>query len=215
MRVSEVMTSPVHVIGPDAPAWEAIALMRSHHIRRLPVVEDGRLVGIVTWTDVVRVRPPMLGGQWAIPHLEAAVHVRHLMTPSPHTIGPEFPVDEAAALMRRLKVGGLPVIDGDRVVGIVTESDLFEAFARILSLAPGEVRLRVPVPSAAAGIPRVVAELSRAGVPILALHTLRTPKDHAIYVIIHERDKARTLDALRVLTGGLDSEQPLEHSMER
>lgn len=133
MRAREVMTSPVRVIGPDARAWEAIAVMRRHGIRRLPVVKDGRLVGIVTWTDLVRVRPPILGGRPIIPRLETTVQVRHLMTPSPHTIDPEYPVEAAAALMRRLKVGGLPVMDGTRLVGIVTESDLLEVFADILA----------------------------------------------------------------------------------
>jgi acetoin utilization protein AcuB len=114
------MSAPVQVIGPDAPAWEAVGLMRRSRIRRLPVVEQGTLVGIVTWTDVVRVQPPAMGGQWQIPNLSAGVHVRHLMAPSPLVVHPDLPVHEAAALMRRHKIGGLPVVDASGLVGIIT-----------------------------------------------------------------------------------------------
>lgn len=212
MKIRDLMTSPVHVVGPDAPAWEAIGLMRRQRIRRLPVVEDGRLVGIVTWTDLVRVRPPALGGRWTVPHLEAAAQVRHLMTPSPQTASPELPVEEAAALMRRLKVGGLPVVEGAQLVGIVTESDLFEAFVKILAVEPGEVRLHVAVESASVEIPWVVTELTRAEVSILAITTLRAPEGQAIDVIVDERDEARSLEALRGLMLQVETERPLEYS---
>lgn len=212
MRVRDLMTSPVHVIGPDVPAWEAIGLMRTHRIRRLPVVENGLLVGIVTWTDLVRVRPPALGGGRVVPHLEAAAQVRHLMTPSPQTVSPALPVEEAAALMRRLKVGGLPVVEGAQLVGIVTESDLFEAFVKLLAVEPGEVRLHVAVENASVDIPWVVAELTRAEVPVLAITTLRAPEGQAIDVIVNERDEARALEALRRLMLQVETERPLEYS---
>lgn len=213
MKIRALMSSPVHTVGPDAPAWEAIGLMRSHRIRRLPVVEDGRLVGIVTWTDLVRIRPPVLGGRLAAPRLASAMQVRHLMTPSPQTISPGLPVEEAAAMMRRLKVGGLPVMEGAQLVGIVTESDLFEALVKILAVEPGEVRLHVAVENASVEIPWMVAELTQAEVRILAINTLRAPGGQAIELIVDERDEARALKALRrLMLLQVETERPLEYS---
>lgn len=216
MQVRDLMTSPVHTIGPDAPAWEAVGLMRRHRIRRLPVVEGDELVGIVTWTDVVRIRPPALSGPWTIPNLAAAgVQVRHLMASLPFTVTPDAPIDQAAALMRRRKIGGLPVVDNGRLVGIVTESDLFKAFAQIFALGPHEVRLHVPVASVVVLVPQIIAALGTAGVPILSLHTFRVDEDQAVDVVVRDRDESLARESLRNLTLDVELERPLEYSKAR
>lgn len=205
MRVRDCMVSPVHIIGPDAPAWEALGLMRRHRIRRLPVVEEGALVGIVTWTDVVRVQPPAVGGPWHIPNLSAGVEVRHLMTAAPLILDPEMTIEHAAALMRRHKIGGLPVVEGDRLVGIVTESDIFEAFVEMLRTGPGEARLHVSVGSITVELPRVVASFARAGVPIVSLQTLKVRGAESIDLVVHERDAQRATEALARLALQVDT----------
>ncbi len=199
MRVRDVMTSPVHTIGPDAPAWEALGLMRAHRIRRLPVVDDGHLVGIVTWTDLVRIRPPALGGRWHVPHLAAGVQVRHLMASAVVTVDPETPVQDAAALMQRHKVGGLPVVEQGRLVGIVTESDLFRVFVEIFAVGPHEARLCVPVRSVADDLPAVVAALADAGILILGLHTLRLGAQDTIVLVVPAAEAARAAERLDML----------------
>ncbi|MCL6552748.1 MAG: CBS domain-containing protein [Firmicutes bacterium] len=199
MRVRDVMTSPVHTVGPDAPAWEALGLMRAHRIRRLPVVEDEHLVGIVTWTDLVRVRPPALGGRWHVPHLAAGVQVRHLMATPVITVDPEAPVQDAAALMQRHKVGGLPVVAAGRLVGIVTESDLFRVFVELFAVGPDEARLCVPVRSIADDLPAVVAALTDAGIAILGLHTLRLGAQDAIELVVPAAEAARARERLETL----------------
>ncbi|MDR7554704.1 MAG: CBS domain-containing protein [Armatimonadota bacterium] len=199
MRVRDVMTSPVHTVGLDAPAWEALGLMRAHRIRRLPVVDDGRLVGIVTWTDLVRIRPPALGGRWHVPHLAAGVQVRHLMATAVVTVDPETPVQDAAALMQRHKVGGLPVVEQDRLVGIVTESDLFRVFVEIFAVGPHEARLCVPVRSVADDLPAVVAALVDAGIAVLGLHTLRLGAQDTIVLVVPAAEAARARERLDVL----------------
>jgi acetoin utilization protein AcuB len=199
MCLRDWMTAPVQVIGPDAPAWEAVARMRRHRIRRLPVVEGEALVGIVTWTDVVRLQPPAHPGQWQVPTLSVGVLVRHLMTPAPRVVDPDDSLEYAASLMRTHKIGGLPVVEGGRVVGIVTESDLFGVFADVLGTRGDEVRLHVPVGSIGVELPRLVAGLARAGVPIVALHSQRVRGIEGIDVVVHERDGRRAREALRRL----------------
>jgi acetoin utilization protein AcuB len=210
MRVGDCMSSPVQVTRPDAPAWEALGLMRRHRIRRLPVVEGGVLVGIVTWTDVVRVQPPAVGGQWQIPNLSAGIFVHHLMTPSPLTVGPQTPLQEAAALMRRHKIGGLPVVEEGRLVGIVTESDVFEAFADIFRTAADEVGVHVAVGSISVELPRIVGALTRASVPMVSLQTLRARGGESVYLIVHQRDRQRAREVLdRLALEVVFDDQPL------
>lgn len=199
MRVRDCMSSPVHVIHPDAPAWEALGLMRRHRIRRLPVMEDDVLVGVVTWTDVVRVQPPAVGGQWRIPNLSAGIFVRHLMTPSPLTIGPDAPVQEAAAVMRSDKIGGLPVVEAGRLIGVITESDVFDVFSEMFRTAADEVRVHVAVGSISVELPRIVAALARAGVPIVSLQTLRARGAEGVYLVVHTRDRRRACEVIERL----------------
>lgn len=211
MRVRDCMSAPVQVIGPEAPAWEALGLMRRHHIRRLPVVEDGALVGIVTWTDVVRVQPPAVGGPWQVPSLSVGVQVRHLMTPAPMTVTPETALEDAAALMRRHKVGGLPVVEAGRLVGIITESDLFDVFADVLRTGPREVRLHVAVGSITLELPRIVASLARAGVPVVSLQTMRVRGGEGMDLVVHERDARRTREVLeRLALSVAGDHQPMQ-----
>jgi len=214
MRVRDLMTSPVHTIGPEAPAWEAIGLMRSHRIRRLPVVDGDTLVGIVTWTDLVRIRPPVIGSRWTVPNLAAGVKVKHLMTAAPVVVGPEVAIEQAAALMRRRKVGGLPVVEDGRLAGIITESDLFEVFVDLFTVGPNEVRLHVAVVSLIVEVPRLVAELTQAGVPIVALHTSRFHGAEAVDIIVRDRDETTAREVIRALTLDADTERPLEYSRE-
>ena len=122
--VQDVMTADPQVIAPDASIEEAHSTLHSRGFRHLPVVEGGRLVWILSTTDVGRIGatlPEVLGRA-----------VRDLMTPSPATIGPEQPVELAAAQMALRKINCLPVVEGGILVGIVTTYDLLDALARRL-----------------------------------------------------------------------------------
>lgn len=209
MRVRDCMTSPTLSIGPEAPAWEALGLMRRNRIRRLPVVVEGEaLVGIVTWTDVVRMHPPSVGGPWNPPSLSVGVLVRHLMTPAPITVDPGATLEEAARLMRRHKIGGLPVVEEGRLVGVITESDLFEVLTEALGAGPHEVKFHVAVGSIAVELPRIVAGLGRAAIPIASVQTLRVAGAEEIGLVVHERDARRTHEVLARLALVVDVQRP-------
>lgn len=137
-KVSDWMTRDVITVEPNTPLPEALALMRKEHIRRLPVMEGGRLVGIVTYGDLREAGPSTATGLSVheISYLLAKLGVGKLMTAKPFTVTPYTPLTEAAALMLEHKVGGLPVMDGEQLVGIITESDIFRAFVRLLEEKP-------------------------------------------------------------------------------
>jgi acetoin utilization protein AcuB len=153
MLVAEWMTrDPVTVLA-TATLGDVAALMVRRKVRRLPVVAapDGPLVGIISKGDVLGGAPanlnPFSPAADGDPRL--AVPLRPVMTSAPMTVAADVPLEVAAQLMIDRKIGGLPVMTGPRLVGILTESDLFRAFAAALGgggsglritfeLSPGE-----------------------------------------------------------------------------
>ena len=127
MRVEHIMTSPVVTISGDTPVLEAAHLMKERRIERLPVVEGGRLVGIVTKDRVLRASPSAATSLslHEIHYLFAKLTVREIMEADPVTVTPDTTVENAVHLAQEKKVGCLPVVDGGKVVGILTTNDFF------------------------------------------------------------------------------------------
>lgn len=133
MFVRNWMSSPALTIESGLPASSAREFMEKRQVRRLPVVDDGLLVGIVTLSDLA------LSGSKS--RNVQQLKVRDVMTAKPHTVDRDDTLEAAAQIMIRDKVSGLPVLDGGRVVGILTESDLFGALCEMLGV--GETGARV------------------------------------------------------------------------
>jgi len=131
--VSDWMTTDPVTITPDTTVPEAHRLMMAHSIRRLPVVKRARLVGIVTLGDLRGAEPSGATSLsiWEVNYLVSKLRIEEIMTPRPFTISPDATLGEAAQMMLRYKISGLPVTDEDgRVVGIITESDIFRMVVR-------------------------------------------------------------------------------------
>ncbi len=142
MLVGTIMTSQVVTVAPTSSIGAAIELMREHGFRRLPVVEDGKLIGIVTDRDLRQATnsPLVLRERWYSEFLLEAIKVRSCMTPDPITVQPSTPVADAARRLRQHKIGGLPVVDSDddqHVVGMVTITDMLDCLIHLLSVDGG------------------------------------------------------------------------------
>jgi CBS domain-containing protein len=127
------MTQKVITVTPDTPMEEAERLMETRMIRRLPVMEDGRLVGIVTYGDIRQARPSTATSLsvWEINYLLAKLKVCEIMTREVVTVSQNATIGEAAKLMLDHMISGLPVLDYDgNLVGIITESDIFRLAVR-------------------------------------------------------------------------------------
>jgi acetoin utilization protein AcuB len=136
MQVGEHMSQPVISVSPTTPAAAAMKLIRERHIRRLPVLEKGLLVGIVSERDLLRAMPSpaTLLSVWEIPELLERILVRDLMTRDVITVTAETPIQVAAQLMVDHKIGGLPVEEpGGRLVGVITETDIFRVFCSLFA----------------------------------------------------------------------------------
>jgi acetoin utilization protein AcuB len=126
--VSEWMTTNIVTVTPDTFLPEAHSLMTQKRIRRLPVMQDEQLVGIVTYGDVRGAEPSGATSLsiWEVNYLLSQLKVEEIMTPDPITIHPEATIGEAAQTMLQHKISGLPVVTWDgRMVGVITESDIF------------------------------------------------------------------------------------------
>ena len=136
--VSAWMQQQVHVVRPHDTIEHARALCEQHRVNQLPVVADGRLLGIVTDRDL-RDAFPSLADEVAHPaaaHREtAALRVEDVMTANVLTIGEQERIDRAASIMRRERIGALPVVRGDRLVGILTRADLLSALVALATSA--------------------------------------------------------------------------------
>lgn len=134
MLAERIMTRNPITVAPQDSLRRAIALMKEGNFRRLPVLEDEQLVGIVTDRDIrlAANSPIILRERWQDEYLLDHVKVEACMTPDPITVTPDSSVEEAARLMRGRKVGGLPVVQEGKLVGIITETDILNHFIELL-----------------------------------------------------------------------------------
>lgn len=125
MLVRNRMSRPAVTVRQDADFQKALALMQEKKLRRLPVVDDdGRLVGIVVERDLLVA---------AMRYLQSRVEIGDVMTRNVVTVGPDTDLNEVARMMLERKIGGLPVVEHGRLVGIITESDIFKRFVELQS----------------------------------------------------------------------------------
>lgn len=144
MLVYERMSHPVIFAHPDMPLHDALNLMKHEHIRRLPVVDKhGKLVGIVTDEDLFSASPSQATSLsiYELHYLLSKVTLNTIMTKNVLTVAEDTPIETAARIMADNKVGGLPVMRDDHVVGIITETDLFKIFLELMGARSFGIRV--------------------------------------------------------------------------
>jgi len=163
MLVKDKMTPNPITITKQATIAQALELMRQHKIRRLPVMDQEQLVGIVTDRDLSEVSPSRATSLsiFELNYLLAKTKIGDILSPKQKiiTISPDAFLEEAALLMRDNKIGGIPVVDNGKLVGIITETNIFDAFIDIMGLRQEGYRLTVKM---AENKPGVLAEIAAA-----------------------------------------------------
>ncbi len=160
MLVGERMSKPVITISPDMPITDAVNMFKKEHIRRAPVVKDGKLVGIVTEGNLMNASTSSTTtlSIWELNYLLSKIKVADVMTKNVMTVTEDTPIEQAARIMADNKVGGLPVMRDAYVVGIITETDLFKLFLELMGAREMGVRVTALVTDKPGGL----AELSAA-----------------------------------------------------
>jgi len=167
-------TTPVTIVD-GTPVTEALQLMRRRDVRRLPVLEPGtgRLVGIVSEKDLLYAAPSPATSLsiYELHYALAQLKVTEVMTTDLITVAPDVPLEEAARIMADHKIGGLPVMEDDRLVGIITQTDIFKVFLELLGGREKGIRLTIEIPERKGEISRITTAIAQLGGDIVALGT--------------------------------------------
>lgn len=158
MYVKNRMTKNPITIAANAPITDAVALMKEKNLRRVPVVDGDKVVGVLTQGDIQTVSPTKATSLsiFEINYLLSKLTVKDAMTKTPITIESESLLEEAAVIMRQKRIGTLPVTEKGKLVGIITESDIFDAFIDLLGFKDVGSRITVEVQD----VPGVMAHIA-------------------------------------------------------
>jgi len=181
MLVKDSMTRHPIMIEPHQPLNEAQRLMTENHIRHLPVVGDGkRLLGLVT-RQRLAIQPSQFGSLdvWEVTRYLSNLKVSDVMVKGPdlQTITPEATLEEAAALLIRHKISGLPVLEDGIVVGIITETDLLIELQNLLGAIDSGWRVVMRVPDRKGELRKLVRAIGDKDWGIMAMGSVRSPKN--------------------------------------
>ena len=170
MLVGERMKHPVITVPPDLPIVDALNLMKRERIRRTPVVKDGKIAGIVSDKDLLNASPSPATSLsvWEMNYLLSKIQVKDVMTKKVFSVSEDTPIEEAARIMADNKIGGLPVMRGDHVVGIITETDLFKIFLELMGAREAGVRVSALIHEQRGQLARLTQAIANAGGNILA-----------------------------------------------
>lgn len=170
MLVRERMTHPVITLGPKMSVHDALALFKKERIRRAPVAENSKIVGIVSDKDLLNASPSPATSLsvWEVNYLVSKLHVDEVMTRNVITVSEDTPVEEAARIMVDNKIGGLPVVREEQIVGIITETDLFKVLLELMGARECGVRVTVLVNDKHGKLAEITTTLSQAGANFVA-----------------------------------------------
>jgi acetoin utilization protein AcuB len=173
MKIRDIMTSNVVTISSDTPIMEARKIMNAHAIRRLPVVDKGKLVGMISRDGITRASPSPATSLsvWEINYLLAKMTVKDIMSKNLVTVTPDTSVESAVALAQTKGVGALPVVEDSHLVGIVTTDDFFYKILNpMLGIGKPGTRLLVHNCGEPKCIEEIMEVVGQYGVKLIAVH---------------------------------------------
>lgn len=199
MLVKERMSKPVITVKPDLPIMEALNLMKTEQIRRTPVVDKkGRLVGIVSDKDLLNASPSDATSLsvWEINYLLSQITVKEIMTKDVLTVKEDTPIEIAARIMADNKVGGIPIMRGEQVVGLITETDLFKIFIELMGAREWGVRITAIVPERRGELADITQAVAEAGGSFLSFTQFagKSAANREIVFKVHGLDEATVVE---------------------
>ncbi|OGN95207.1 MAG: hypothetical protein A2Z75_02355 [Chloroflexi bacterium RBG_13_50_10] len=175
MKVRDVMTWNVVTVTSDMPIMEARKIMDAHGIRRLPVVDKGKLVGMISKERITRTAPSPATSLsvWEINYLLAKMTVKEVMSKAPITVDPEMSVEAAIALAQKKGVGALPVLEDNKLVGIATTNDFFYKILNpVLGIGKSGTRIVISKGGDIKGLQEILDVVKKAGAKIVSFHNM-------------------------------------------
>lgn len=186
MLVRNRMTKDPVTIPENLPVLEAGEIMRKQGFSRLPVMRGDKLVGIVTDMDVMRVSPSPATtlSVFEVNYLLAKLAVKDVMTKNPKIIAADATLEEAAVLMRDNNIGALPVVEDGKLVGIITESDIFDSFIDLMGLREASSRVTLDVEDRVGVLAEITQMIKERGINIITMATLNYPGEKRAELVL-------------------------------
>ena len=193
MRIKDVMTRNPVTADSETLVLDAQKLMKENNIRRLPVVDKGKLVGIVTKHDLLEAAPSPATSLsvFELNYLLAKMKVKEIMKKNPVTITPDTPFEEALRLGQEKKIGAFPVVENGKLVGITTESDIIRFVTRVLGIKEEGSRITIEGLGGKLGdLEKIVSVANQHHTVILSMMSLPRPekKDWMIVLRLKTND---------------------------
>jgi len=189
--VKDCMTTSPITISRSTPILEALEKMKKLKVRQLPVTDKGRLVGLVTERELLTVTPSPATtlSIFEMNYLLSKMVVSEVMLKDPITVSPDTTIEEAALIMRENKIGSLLVLEADELVGIITQTDIFDAFIEFFGLKKAGTRLVLQVHDRVGAIADLTEIIKKMNINIRGLVIHRKDND-----VIHMVVRVNTID---------------------
>ena len=186
MIVKEVMRTNVVFISSETKITEAKNIMMENKFSKLPVVDYGKLVGIVTKNDLLKAEPSLATtlDMFEIGYLLSKLTVKKVMMTNVITVSPDEVVEEAARIMVDNEISCLPVVKDDALIGIIAESDLFNLFTDILGARQKGVRVVAFVDDKPGQLAKVTKEISDLNANIISAVTTKHDVDNRLCITL-------------------------------
>ncbi len=195
MIVANRMSPNPRTIGPEASVAEALAQMQEHGVRHLPVLDNGRLKGLVTDIDLRTAY---------VASLLEELQVKDVMTHDPLTINSSETVFQAARLIHQHRLTGLPVLQDDKVVGIITLADILKVFVALLGLLDESSRLDVVLRAGPGSLEEVYGIIRKHGGEVVSVAQLNSEVGRRVYTFrLKKIDLASMITALEAAGHGV------------
>ena len=188
MLVRDIMTNNVITIPSDTPVLEAERIMGFHKFERLPVVDKGKLVGLVTKDNLLKASPSDATSfsRGELYYLLSKLTVKEIMVKKVVTVSPDTSVEQAAAIAQQKKVGCLPVVEGNKVVGIVTTNDFFYKILNpLLGIGEGGKRIIINGAAEADAIQKVVEAVRNSNIEVKNFCSLKSRGAGRDDIVLH------------------------------
>jgi acetoin utilization protein AcuB len=206
MKIKHWMTSNPITVKPGLPILEAAKLMKENQIRRLPVVDRDKVVGMLTHRNIMEASPSAATtlSVHELNYLISKLTVADVMRKDPVCVSPEDSVLEVVLMGHAKGIGAFPVVDQrGRLVGIATETEIYRAFVELLGTKDEDTVItleNIDLTQRVGAMSRIASIVEAHGVPVLAMFSLphrRKPGFHRLYIRVHTRQIAEIVQDLQ------------------
>jgi len=197
MRIRDVMTKNPITVDSETLVLDAQKIMQENNIRRLPVVDKGKLVGIVTKHDLLQASPSPATSLsiHELNYLLARMKVKEIMKKNPMTLAPDTPFEEALKIGQDKKIGSFPVVENGKLVGIATESDIVRFLTHALGIREEGSRVTIEGLGGKFGdLEKIIAIANQHQTIILSMISLQRPEKKDWMIVL--RLKTTNLDPI-------------------